>query len=75
MTNWSPPTFARPWLAITLAAYALVLGYSLVIAQQILLGVIVGFWILAVYLLWRVLVAFEAIADAAQRIADAKESN
>jgi hypothetical protein len=50
--------------------YALILVYSIVIAGQLLLGVLPGLILLVIYLLWRLVVAVEAIADAQQRMVD-----
>jgi hypothetical protein len=47
--------------------------YSLIIIQQILLGLLPGFVFLGGYVAWRFLSAFEAIADGLQRIADQQE--
>lgn len=69
MSHWSPPSVPRPWLAAAGVLYALVLAYSLLVAQQLLLGLLFGVVPVSVYLLWRFLVTVEAIADALQRIA------
>jgi hypothetical protein len=50
--------------------YALLLAYSIVIAGRLLLGVLPGLILLVIYLLWRLVVAVEAIADAQQRMVD-----
>ena len=76
MSGWSPPSLSRRTVAAVVVGYVLIAAYSLVIAAQLLLGVILpGVVLLASYLLWRVLHAIEAIADALQRIADAQESD
>lgn len=73
MSHWSPPSLPRPWLAATGVLYALVLAYSLLVIQQLLVGVLFGLVPVSLYLLWRFLAAVEAIADALQRIAAAFE--
>lgn len=73
MSEWSPPAISRPWLVAIGLGYALVLAYSIVIVHQILLGIFLGFLIASLYLLWRFIAAFEAIADAQQRIARQRE--
>jgi hypothetical protein len=76
MNGWSPPSLSRRTVAAIATGYVLIAAYSLVIAAQLLLGVILpGVVLLGSYLLWRFLRAVEAIADALQRIADARESS
>ncbi|WP_254830977.1 hypothetical protein [Haloglomus salinum] len=70
MSGWSPPSIPRPWLVAALGLYALVVAYSVLIAGQLLLGVVPGLFLVGLYLLWRLLVAVEAIAEAQQRLAD-----
>ncbi|WP_096392908.1 hypothetical protein [Halorubrum trapanicum] len=71
----SPSEVLRTPLGAVLAAVSLlVFVYSLVIVGQILLGVIV---VLALsvgpYISYRLFAALDSLADAAQRIADARE--
>lgn len=73
MADWSPPSLPRNWLIAIAVFYALLLAYSILIAGQLLLGVLPGFVIVFLYFLWRGLVAVEAIADAQQRMASQKE--
>jgi membrane protein implicated in regulation of membrane protease activity len=73
MSGWSPPSVPRNWLLVAAVLYAFVLAYSLLIAQQVLLAVFLGLFVASIYLFWRVLRAFEAIADAQQRRAAAAE--
>jgi hypothetical protein len=76
MSGWSPPSPSRRTVAAIATGYVLIAAYSLVITAQLLLGVILpGVVLLGSYLLWRFLRAVEAIADALQRIADARESS
>ncbi len=76
MSGWSPPSLSRRTVAAIATGYVLIAAYSLVITAQLLLGVILpGVVLLGSYLLWRFLRAVEAIADALQRIADARESS
>lgn len=73
MPDWSPPSISQGWLVgIGLLSVAW-LGYSLLILSQLLLGLLPGIVIGALYILWRFLVAVEAIADALQRIAHQRE--
>ena len=74
MSNWSPPAVRQLWLAVFVVGYLLVLAYSVVIAQRILLGIWIGVLCGALYLGWRFLAAIEAIADALQRIARQRET-
>lgn len=73
MADWSPPSVPRNWLIAIAVFYVLFLAYSILIAGQLLLGVLPGFVIVFLYFLWRGLVAVEAIADAQQRMASQKE--
>jgi hypothetical protein len=73
MSDWSPPSVSRTWLAVAVVLYALLVAYGVVIAGQLLLTVFPGLFALGLYLLWRFIVAVEAIADAQQRLADARE--
>jgi len=75
MSAWSRPRLSRP-VAVGLAiCYLLVLAYSVIIAGQILLGILIGAVFGTVYLGWRFLAAVEAIADALQRIARQREAD
>lgn len=74
MSGWSPPEISREWLVGVGVVYIALLGYSLVVVQQVLLlGLFPGLLLVSLYLLWRFLVAVEAIADALQRIAHQRE--
>lgn len=70
MANWFPPSLPRTWLATIVVLYALILAYSIVVAGQLLFGVVSGLVLIAIYLFWRFIVAVETIADAQQRMAD-----
>ena len=74
MSDWSPPAVRQLWLAVFVVGYLLVFAYSVVIAGQILLGLLIGVAFGLVYLGWRFLAAIEAIADALQRIARHQET-
>jgi hypothetical protein len=50
-----------------------VLLYALLVAQTVLLGLFPMVAVGAAYLAWRLLLAIEAIADALQRLAAARE--
>jgi len=73
MSEWSPPTPSRTAIAAFALVAVLLLAYALLIVQQFLLGVLPIVLVALGYLIWRVVVALEAIADAAQRIADERE--
>jgi 4-hydroxybenzoate polyprenyltransferase len=70
MSGWSPPTVPRQWLVLGIVAYLAVLAYAVLIAGQLLLGLLPGLLLAGLYFAWRFLLAFEAIADAQQRLAD-----
>jgi len=73
MAEWSPPSISRTGVIAIGVFYVLLLAYSIVIAGQLLLGLLPGFLIVVLYFLWRGLVAVEAIADAQQRMASRRE--
>ena len=73
MSQWSPPRLPRPLLVAGIVAWALWLLYTLIIVQQVLLGLLPGFLFVGVYVAWRFLAALEAIADAQQRLAAERE--
>ena len=73
MSGWSPPSVPRPWLIGIALLYVPVLGYTILVQGSILLGLLPGLVLLAAYVLWRFLVALEAIADGVHRIADQRE--
>lgn len=75
MSNWSPPSIPRNWLAALVILYVLFLGYSTLVMGQILLGVFPALGLVFLYLLWRFISAVEAIADAQQRLAYRREQN
>jgi MFS superfamily sulfate permease-like transporter len=81
MPGRSPPSVTRSRLVAVAVLYAAFLTYSVLVAQQVLLGISVGVLLASLYLLWRFLHvlwrflrALEAIADALQRIARQRES-
>ena len=74
MSEWSRPRLSRPWLVAIGLCYLLVFAYAVVIAGQILFGIWIGVFCGVVYLGWRFVRAFEAIADALQRIARQRET-
>lgn len=69
MADSSPPPIPRSWAATIIVLYVLFLLYSILLAGSPLLGLLPALIIIPLYLLWRFLVAIEAIADAQQRIA------
>jgi HAMP domain-containing protein len=71
----SPSEALRTPVGATVAVVSfLAFVYSLVIVAQILLGVIVAVGLsVGLYLSYRLFAALDALADAAQRIADTRE--
>ena len=69
MSDWSPPTLSRGQLAGIVVGLLAVAAYSLVIVGQLLLVIVPAVAVVAAYLVWRFVVAVEAIADALQRLA------
>lgn len=69
MSDWSPPTLSRGQLAGIVVGLLAVAAYSLVIVGQLLLVIVPAIAVVAAYLVWRFVVAVEAIADALQRLA------
>jgi hypothetical protein len=69
MSDWSPPTLSRGQLAGIVVGLLAVAAYSLVIVQQLLLVIVPAVAVAVAYLVWRFVVAVEAIADALQRLA------
>jgi hypothetical protein len=74
MSGWSPPSPPRAVLAGAAVVCAVFFLYMVLIQVEILLGVLPGVVLVATYVLWRFLVALEAIADGVHRIADSRES-
>lgn len=50
--------------AVLAVAAVIILAYSVLVAQQLLLGASVAVWLLVLYLLWRFIRAHERIAAA-----------
>jgi CHASE2 domain-containing sensor protein len=73
VSGWSPPAPSRAVVVGFGAASLLILAYALLIQGAILLGLLPVLLIGLGYLVWRIVAAVEAIADAAQRIADEHE--
>ena len=73
MSDWSPASIPSRWLGLLVLLYVLLLGYSVLIIHQPLILICFGMLFVSLYLLWRFLVAVEAIAGALQRIADSRE--
>ena len=69
MSDWSPPTLSRGQLAGIVVGLLAVATYSLVIVGQLLLVIVPAVAVAVAYLVWRFVVAVEAIADALQRLA------
>lgn len=70
MENVARTKLPKKPLAGIIALYAVVFAYFLMIAQQLLIGILLGVVVIFLYILWRFLIALEAIADAHQRIAN-----
>lgn len=64
MPDRSPPSVSRTWLVGIGLVYILVVGYSVIVLQQLTVGLILGVLLVVLYLLWWALTAMEAIADA-----------
>lgn len=75
MSDWSPPTLPREWRVGICLFYVILFGYSLIIAQRLLFGILIGVLVGLVYVSWRFLRTIEAIADALQRIAHQREQD
>jgi O-antigen ligase len=75
MSGWSPPSLPRALLVGTAVVWLVLLAYAILIQGRILLGVLPGLGLVVLYVLWRFLVALEAIADGVHRIADQGESD
>ena len=73
MPGWSPPSVPRTALVTAAVLYAVVLVYLVLIRGTILLGLFPGVVAVVLYVVWRFLVALEAIADGVHRIADQHE--
>lgn len=75
MADYSPPSLSHEWFVGIVLLYVLLLAYLALVVQQLLLGIIPGIAIGFFYLMWRFLVAVEAIADALQRLAQQREKD
>ena len=73
MSGWSPPAPPRALLAGTAVVWAVFFAYMVLIQASVLLGLLPGVLVVTTYVLWRFLVALEAIADGVHRIADQRE--
>jgi len=73
MSGWSPPSPSSRTVAVVGILLLAVLLYALLVAQQVLLGLFPVVAVGAGYVAWRLLLAIEAIADALQRLAAARE--
>ena len=76
MSEYARPSVPRGWLVGFVALYVVVLGYSLVLAQSLLIPVSIGAVVVVLgvaWLAWRFLIAIESIADSLQRIAQERE--
>jgi|APHM01.1.fsa_nt_gi hypothetical protein len=67
MTGWSPPTLSREQRAGIIVGLLAVAAYSVLIVGQLLLVLFPAAVVVVVYLIWRLVRAVEAIADAQQR--------
>jgi len=73
MTGWSPPS---PPAALVAGVAVLALAwlvYAVLVQGSFLLGLLPVLVLAALYVLWRFLVALEAVADGLHRIADEDE--
>jgi hypothetical protein len=70
MSDWSPHSFPRQWLAGGAVLYVALVAYGLLVVQEILLfAVFPPLLFGSIYFAWRLLRAIEAVADGVQRIA------
>lgn len=69
MPEYSSPSVPREWLAAFAALTITFLADTFLLTGQILLGVMTVVPVVGLYLAWRFVVSFEAIADAQQRLA------
>lgn len=72
MSGWPPPKLSNGQIVGIVLVVVVIFAYSIIITQQLLLGVLPALFVLALYFAWRFLRAIEACADALQRIADAQ---
>jgi len=75
MSGWSPPAPSNALVAGVGVLLLLWLVYAILIQGSILIGLLPGTLIVAAYVVWRFLVALEAIADGVHRIADQREGD
>lgn len=73
MSEWSPPAVPRVWVPVGLVLWMAWILYTLVIMQQVVVGLFPAFLLFLAYVAWRFLAALEAIADAQQRLATERE--
>ncbi|WP_096391493.1 hypothetical protein [Halopenitus persicus] len=73
MSDRSPSPNSQRWLPVIALLAVLIIGYAVVIAGQILLGLLPVLGLVFLYFLWRFVVAVERIADAHQRLAAHRE--
>lgn len=74
MSEWSPPSLPPVLRAAGSILIVAILAYAILFTGQLLLALLFVIPLGMLYLLWRALAAFEAIADAHQRIAREMES-
>jgi hypothetical protein len=75
MSGWSPPAPSNALVAGAGVVLLSWLAYAILIQGAILIGLLPGTLVVAAYVLWRFLVALEAIADGVHRIADQREGD
>lgn len=73
MPDWSPPAIPRSVIAVVCLVLLVELAYAVLIRGSILIGVLPGLVLVVAYVVWRFLVAFEAIAVALHRLADERQ--
>jgi uncharacterized membrane protein len=74
MSGWSPPAPSPALVGTVGLVYLVVLAYAVFIQGSILLGLLFGVVLVAVYLAWRLFVVLESIADSLHRIADQRDA-
>lgn len=73
MSAWSPPSLSRRQVLGIVLAYAFVLAYAVLVQGQFFSGLLFGVVLATAYVVWRFLVALEAVAAGVHRIADQRE--
>lgn len=73
MAGWSPPSLPRELLVGLAVVYALLFLYVVFVQGSLLVVALPSAVFVVAYVVWRFLVALEAVADGVYRIADQHE--